>query len=239
MTEEFDEIEIKLGGNQAHHEVSINSEDSKSGDDKKKSNKHINELIKGYGEKAMGYRYMHNQEYSYYIDRNDQYQKYSAILPILVTLLAGITASDILSSTGNKVFILLQLVISFIGALVTVFKDNGDFKVTGLNHRMAANNFSELYHMTEKYFALDSKTQQEKSHSVLENVTNSFDLLLSSDVAIRTEVMARYNEMAETKNITQVENIEKMPVQPNQTFRLSNKNSSKERLGMVRWNRNF
>lgn len=237
----FDETEINLGKDPQEISVNITSDEKQSDEgvrQRKNTINHSNEKIKETGQKALGYKWMHHQEFLNNMKMNDRMQWWSLVLPIIATLLASVASSNQLSETGTKLFIYFQLVFSFFSALVSGYKEASNFQVQALNHKAASNKFANLHNTIEMYFALEPKQQQDRATHTLEMVTKEINLLLSSDIVISEEILEKYNSKADVNDVSRIEDIEKLNVPQEKTFRVPKVERKKGRAEIERWSRN-
>lgn len=213
--EEFERIELQLGANNKDKKKVVNNNQKTSTE---VNNDRIGLLLKRIGEKSMGYRWMHNQEYNHYLKIDYMLGILQIVLTATISTLTSGMLVGLLSDTNLRsdptILIALtmsELILSLLLAIVIGIREQGDYKSKSGSHREQVGKYARIYHSIQEYFSLDIINIDEQKTFLKEKV-KEFDELISNVLAIRSRTMEKYLRISKDKNITTTEELEKIDI---------------------------
>lgn len=172
----------------------------------KLDNDYIFELfLKKIAEKALGYKWMHNQDR--YMNSNINYV-FRIIEIIILALLGTVTCSEIILLNliiGNKdifnyVILCIQIVLIFFNLIIRGIREFTDFNSLSENHRQYAIKFGLINNLIQEKFISNSKNKEDKE-CFLKDITKSYNDLLEGAPSIRKKTLNKYIKFSEDNEI--------------------------------------
>jgi hypothetical protein len=252
MSTSFDQIDLQLGKETKEQEterydIKTNQSSIVAPPQPITWNQKTEYLLQRIGEKSMGYRWMHEQEHLYHTGYNDKLQLYLIVLTGILGTLSSGSIIGLFSDSSSKNNILLaltitQLIMSFIMGVVLGIKEQGDYKMTAMQHKQISSKFAVLYHSIQRQFSLDPRNREDDK-TFLNDKIREFDDLVASPNVIRNETMTKYNNTIADKNISKVDDIETFDTlrydRAHTSATMSNKNDARVNFEVERWIHNF
>jgi hypothetical protein len=195
-------------------------------------------MLKKIGDKAMGYRWMHDQESEYYL----RWEYFFRIISIVLsTTLAALTSSSILADVSDyakNAFNITILVLSIVVGIVVGIKDFGDFKVIAIEHKNIAAEYASLYHSIQKEFALDKNRLLDDIF--FNDIVSSYDNLQSDAPMIRRKTLSNYAKIMDTERPL-VDDLDKIEISIDKTTDIKQKSEPdlQKKYEIERWLRQF
>jgi hypothetical protein len=152
-------------------------------------------LLEKIGTKSMGYRWMHDQEYAYYIKVDNNLKIISLILAGILTTLSSSTLTDTVAQNNSIVnaINILQLIFSLLVIIFLGIKDNGDYKMRAVEHKSTSTEFATIYHSIQKEFAIDKNKLVDEIF--INDIVKDYDKLSSDAPIIRRSTMDKYSDI--------------------------------------------
>jgi len=186
-------------------------------------------------DKALGYRWIHDQEFKYNMKQDKKLQN---ILNILNGLQGVSSSGAVLSifSTNYKgigitIIIIFQLLLSFLIGILLQKKENSDYKIKAFEHKQVSSEYEHLYNSIQKEFTLENRTP-----SFLDDILKEYEKLReASSNGIRQDTITKYENMIKNRNLTNVDELSNIPT----SVRENIKDDSRKKYEIDRWQKNF
>lgn len=176
-------------------------------------NRAIMDLLKKVAEESLGYRWMHNKEYNYYLSLDSRYNKIEIILLVFQTLLFGTNFVDFLSewSFSNNIWVKLsiflgQFIVLVCYGIVKAMREFHDISNRVLKHNMSAFRFGEIHTKIQEQFVLDV-SRRESDKEFMQNVITVYNTLIYDALDIRDKTVDDYTKQIQNKDISKPVNL--------------------------------
>lgn len=172
-------------------------------------------LLKKIGEKALGYRWMHYEEFKY---NETMFTRYNNIEMILMAISSGFAGALLfvqsLGVTDQVVLIVLTAIImgtSLLSVITKIVKDNNDYPKLIFDHKYNSTKYGEINLTIQNQLALNI-ADRESDKEFVQNIIKNYNVLLFEAPSIRGKIMREYTEKTKDSKISKPVDVETIEI---------------------------
>lgn len=206
-----------------HHNIDVSEDSDDSTDTISKKhfqwNEDLKQLLKQYGEKAMGYRWIHDYEADYYTNYDKKLKFYQMTMLSLTGTITGgalISMADNLDTDSVLFFVVtvVKLLIEASLALIVMIREYSDYIGRAENHKKTATEFRRIYHDIKGQFVLVD-SEKESGKTFLISIMERYDTIMETALTVRPTTLEKYLKYTENQNVykpTIVDDVENIDI---------------------------